>query len=232
MAIRRRRLPSCATGARSSTITSRTTSWSSGTEHDLFDQLNLIQLLSRIGRTDVVARKVSLISIDSFPGHPRFKGLGELKADELGSLFAIRQPLTDAQYSAGRARMGRVPRCRSPAACRTPRDRHVGLAVSGRRARASSRGLSVDARRLVANRTPADDARSRRARSRSSLPPRWSCSTRAMARVYSRAASRLQSQVTAMGLSNNALLIGAFADADVPFMLRPPKRSYSDVNLF
>jgi hypothetical protein len=68
-------------------------------EHDLFDQLNLIQLLSRIGPTDAVARKVSLISIGSFPGHPRFKGLGELTPAELGSLFAIRQPLTGAQYA-------------------------------------------------------------------------------------------------------------------------------------
>jgi hypothetical protein len=65
-------------------------------EHDLFDQLNLIQLLSRIGRGSLVS--VSLICIDAFPGHPRFKGLGELTPDELGSLFDTRQPVSTVQY--------------------------------------------------------------------------------------------------------------------------------------
>jgi hypothetical protein len=67
-------------------------------EHDLFDQLNLIQLLNRIGQTHRVPGKVSLICVGSFPGHPRFKGLGELTPDELGSLFETRQPLGGAQY--------------------------------------------------------------------------------------------------------------------------------------
>jgi hypothetical protein len=67
-------------------------------EHDLFDQLNLIQVLSRIGRTHRVPVQVSLVCVGSFPGHPRFKGLGELTPAELGSLFATRQPLSDAHY--------------------------------------------------------------------------------------------------------------------------------------
>ncbi len=67
-------------------------------EHDLFDQLNLIQLLSRIGQGSLPTRSVSLICIDAFPGHPRFKGLGELSPGELGSLFDTRQPVSDAQY--------------------------------------------------------------------------------------------------------------------------------------
>jgi hypothetical protein len=67
-------------------------------EHDLFDQLNLVQLLSRIGRTHPVPGKVSLISVGSFPGHPRFMGLGELTPGELGSLFPTRRPLSEAQY--------------------------------------------------------------------------------------------------------------------------------------
>ena len=41
---------------------------------------------------------MSLICIDAFPGHPRFKGLGELSADELGSLFHTRHAITGAQY--------------------------------------------------------------------------------------------------------------------------------------
>ena len=68
-------------------------------EHDLFDQLNLIQLLARIGQGPSLDRKrVSLICIDRFPGHPRFKGLGELSAHELGSLFETRQPVGAGQY--------------------------------------------------------------------------------------------------------------------------------------
>jgi hypothetical protein len=67
-------------------------------EHDLFDQLNLIQVLARIGQVVRGHKPVSLICIDAFPGHPRFKGLGELSADELGPLFDTRQAITGAQY--------------------------------------------------------------------------------------------------------------------------------------
>ena len=52
-------------------------------EHDLFDQLNLIQLLTWIRKRVPAAKPVSLISIGSFPGRPNFKGLGELTPGEL-----------------------------------------------------------------------------------------------------------------------------------------------------
>jgi hypothetical protein len=68
-------------------------------EHDLFDQLNLIQALSRIRQTVASHRPVSLICIGSFPGRPQFKGLGELMPDEVALLFDTRQPVTDAQYT-------------------------------------------------------------------------------------------------------------------------------------
>lgn len=73
-------------------------------EHDLFDQLNLIQLLDWI-RTHLAPRPfVSLICIGSFPGRPHFKGLGELTPGELGSLFGTRKIVSDPQYQlAGRA---------------------------------------------------------------------------------------------------------------------------------
>ena len=68
-------------------------------EHDLFDQLNLIQLLPWI-RARVPAEKVvTLLCIGSFPGRPAFKGLGELTAGELASLLPTRQAVTAAQYS-------------------------------------------------------------------------------------------------------------------------------------
>jgi len=68
-------------------------------EHDLFDQLNLIQLLTWIRERLPAAKPVSLVCIGSFPGHPGFKGLGELTPDELRPLLDTRQPVDDAQYS-------------------------------------------------------------------------------------------------------------------------------------
>jgi hypothetical protein len=67
-------------------------------EHDLFDQLNLIQLLPFIRAHVPASKPVSLICIGSFPGRPNFHGLGELKPNELASLFPTRQPVTEAQY--------------------------------------------------------------------------------------------------------------------------------------
>jgi len=66
-------------------------------EHDLFDQLNLIQILSRIGPRLERTKPVSLICIGSFPGRPQFKGLGELTPVELASLFGTRQRVTAGQ---------------------------------------------------------------------------------------------------------------------------------------
>ena len=67
-------------------------------EHDLFDQLNLIQLLTWIRERLPADKKVSLVCIGSFPGRPRFKGLGELTTDELAPLLDTRQRVTDAQF--------------------------------------------------------------------------------------------------------------------------------------
>jgi hypothetical protein len=67
-------------------------------EHDLFDQLNLIQILSWLRGHGHHTKPVSLICIGSFPGRPRFKGLGELTPEELTTLLPLRQPVTTQQY--------------------------------------------------------------------------------------------------------------------------------------
>jgi hypothetical protein len=73
-------------------------------EHDLFDQLGLVHLLSWIRAHLRADKTISLICIGAFPGHPRFKGLGELSPDELASLFDTRRPIREAAYElAGRA---------------------------------------------------------------------------------------------------------------------------------
>jgi hypothetical protein len=68
-------------------------------EHDLFDQLSLIQLLAWIRDRLPASKAVSLVCIGSFPGHPGFMGLGELTPDELGSLLETRQPVGQDQYT-------------------------------------------------------------------------------------------------------------------------------------
>jgi len=67
-------------------------------EHDLFDQLNLIQLLTWIRKHVPASKPVSLISVDSFPGRPDFKGLGELTPRELVTLLDARQRVSGPQY--------------------------------------------------------------------------------------------------------------------------------------
>ena len=62
-------------------------------EHDLFDQLNLIQLLAHLGSRPQ-SKPVTLICIDRYPGHPNFKGLGELAPGDIAALFETRRPIT------------------------------------------------------------------------------------------------------------------------------------------
>ena len=68
-------------------------------EHDLFDQLNLVQLLSWIRERRPSQAIVSLVCVDSFPGHPVFKGLGELAPGQLARLFGDRARVSHAQYA-------------------------------------------------------------------------------------------------------------------------------------
>jgi RNA polymerase sigma factor (sigma-70 family) len=68
-------------------------------EHDLFDQLSLIQLLAWIRERLPTTKPVSLVCVGSFPGRHDFKGLGELTPDELASLLETRQRLSEPQYA-------------------------------------------------------------------------------------------------------------------------------------
>ncbi len=67
-------------------------------EHDLFDQLNLIQLLSHLGMRNRRSR-VTMVQIDSYPGHPDFKGIGELTPADVEALFHTRRPVTPDQLA-------------------------------------------------------------------------------------------------------------------------------------
>ena len=71
-------------------------------EHDLFDQLNLIQLLAWIRDRLPPTKPVSLICIGAFPGRPNFRGLGELTPGELAPLLETRAPVAGRQYELAR----------------------------------------------------------------------------------------------------------------------------------
>ncbi len=67
-------------------------------EHDLYDQLQLLEILSLVDEPE----SVELIVVGEFPGRPNFNGLGELNADELTTLWPARQPATAEQLELAR----------------------------------------------------------------------------------------------------------------------------------
>ena len=91
-------------------------------EHDLFDQLNLIQLLSWLVTLPGGAPHTTLISINTFPGRDDFKGLGELTPPELASLFDTRQPVSASQFALAQS---------SWQAFRSPDPRSIELLLGG-----------------------------------------------------------------------------------------------------
>jgi hypothetical protein len=68
-------------------------------EHDLFCQLHLLYLLDWFSQRDLGKTKLSLICIGEFPGKENFRGLGELSAEQLASLFPARQQVTGQQMN-------------------------------------------------------------------------------------------------------------------------------------
>ena len=70
-------------------------------EHDSYDQLILARVLNDLASA-ATATRVELICIDSFPGIPRFVGLGQLAPEDLRSLWPQRQPLGAEQFALGK----------------------------------------------------------------------------------------------------------------------------------
>jgi hypothetical protein len=68
-------------------------------EHDLYDQLQLLQILGWLAEQERGKTTLSLIAIDSFPEHASFHGLGELTPAELSSLFPQKRPITSAMLT-------------------------------------------------------------------------------------------------------------------------------------
>ena len=68
-------------------------------EHDLFDQLNLVWLLTRLQDRAVPLGAVRLIVIGAHPEVHPFHGLGQLTASQLAALLPSREPLTTGAMS-------------------------------------------------------------------------------------------------------------------------------------
>lgn len=94
-------------------------------EHDLFDQLNLVQVLAWLAARPQRSA-VSLVCIGAFPGRPQFKGLGELTPADLAMLFPLRRPVAHAQFETA-ARVWEAFRAESPE--RLDRLRRDGLSA-------------------------------------------------------------------------------------------------------
>lgn len=59
-------------------------------EADLYDQLQIVEILSCLAELDVPAERIRLICIGEHPGIARFGGLGQLRADQLRALPATK----------------------------------------------------------------------------------------------------------------------------------------------
>ena len=70
-------------------------------EHDLYDQLQLLQILAWLADHDISNGRVSLIQIGSHPDVPNFQGLGELNGPQLAALLPTRSPVTPRQLEIG-----------------------------------------------------------------------------------------------------------------------------------
>jgi len=72
----------------------------------LFDQAILIRQLDWFARQALGGTTLSLICVGEFPGFDRFKGLGELGAGQMASLFETRHQVTAAQIETAQRTWG------------------------------------------------------------------------------------------------------------------------------
>jgi hypothetical protein len=128
-------------------------------EADLYDQLQLIQILDRLAGLGVPAGRITLICIGEHPGIGRFGGLGQLTAEQLRELPATRAcaRLTPAalRLAAGAWAAFRAPvpdGLGAVAATRSGELRFVGEAFDrlSREYPSTRDGLSLTERRVLA----------------------------------------------------------------------------------
>jgi len=126
-------------------------------EADLYDQLQIAQILATLGDLGVAPGRVTLVCIGEYPGIAHFGGLGELEPAQLGGLLGAATAMTADALDLGAAAWAAL-RADHPgglgaiAASRSPELRFLGEAFDRlRREYPSTRdGLSLTERRLLA----------------------------------------------------------------------------------
>ena len=128
-------------------------------EADLYDQLQIIQILARLADLGVPAERITLICIGEHPGIARFGGLGELTAEQLRALpgtgACARLTPAALRLAADAWAAFRAPApdgLATIAASRSPELRFLGEAFDrlGREYPSDRDGLSLTERRLLA----------------------------------------------------------------------------------
>jgi hypothetical protein len=127
-------------------------------EADLYDQLQVAQILARLARLEVAAERVTLVCVGEYPGIAHFGGLGELGPPQLEGLLATAAtPLTASALDLGTAAWAAL-RADHPgllgevAASRSPELRFLGEAFDrlSREYPSTRDGLSLTERRILA----------------------------------------------------------------------------------
>jgi hypothetical protein len=127
-------------------------------EADLYDQLQLAQILARLGGLGVPPDRVTLVCIGEYPGIAHFGGLGELDPPQLEGLLATAAtPLTAEAFDLGAAAWAALSadhpgRLGEVAAARSGRLRFLGEAFDrlSREYPSTRDGLSLTERRILA----------------------------------------------------------------------------------
>ncbi len=68
-------------------------------EHDLLDQLQLLQILDHFHQAEIPPEALELICIDQFDGIEPFRGLGQLTAEQITTLYPDITSVTTAQLA-------------------------------------------------------------------------------------------------------------------------------------
>ena len=71
-------------------------------EHDLYDQLQLLQLLDWLSRRNLAGVRLTLIQVGEHPDVPSFHGLGQLSGKQLARLLPSRLPVSEDHLALGR----------------------------------------------------------------------------------------------------------------------------------
>jgi hypothetical protein len=127
-------------------------------EADLYDQLQLVQILAQLHDLDVPADRITLICIGEHLGIAHFGGLGQLNADQLSRLPAVAATTLTAPAVTHAVRAWRALRAADPsalndiAATASPELRFVAEAFDrlGREYPSTRDGLSLTERRILA----------------------------------------------------------------------------------